>query len=789
MLLNYIKIAFRNMIKNKGYTCINIIGLSIGMTCTLLLVMWVNHETGFDSFHKNRKNIYRVLSKNAINGSVSAATPGKMAAAVKEELPEVIDTVRILESNRTAVRYKDTTFYEETLFDIDFSLFRIFSFPFTRGNPDKAHKGIVITETSARKYFGDDDPIGKTLTINNRWESEVTGVIKDMPANSHLQLDFLSSLDSLEKMWKGGFNWKNFIHKTYVRLQDGADPHLTAGKIYNILVSNEPVLSKKVSEIILQPLSDIHLTAGINGEISLIVDKKYVISFSIIAFFILFIACINFMNLSTARSMNRGREVGIRKAIGAGRGRLIRQFLTESILWSLVSMATALVMVEICLPFFNGITGKILSVSYGNWETIAILSAMVMCTGLVAGSYPAFYLSSFKPAVILKNALNSGKKSALFRKTLVVIQFSISIFLLIGAALVSNQLHFLKCKSTGFDKENVIYLPIKDKVAKKYDSFKTRLLQEPGIMNVSAKSSLPLRTVSTFTIDWPERPEGLKPAMEMTTVDYSFLDTMNVKLAAGRNFSRDHASDVEEAVILNWKAVKMMELTSPIGKVITVAKEKVRIIGVIEDVHFKSLQYEINPIILRLSNDWSKTIDNLFGVILIKINDKNIPDTIQGIKEIWHNFNPTYPFDIHFLNANYEALYNNESRLSTLLKYFTILAIFVSCLGLFGLAAFMVERRTKEIGIRKVLGASVRELLFLLSKEYAKCVLLANLFAWPAAFLLMRRWLQNYAYRIDIGPRVFIFSAVAALLIALLAVGYQAFRAAIANPAGSLKYE
>jgi putative ABC transport system permease protein len=377
----------------------------------------------------------------------------------------------------------------------------------------------------------------------------------------------------------------------------------------------------------------------------------------------------------------------------------------------------------------------------------------------------------------------------LFRKTLVVIQFSISIFLLIGAVLVSNQLHFMKHMNTGFDKENVIYIPIKDEVAKNYETFKARLLQEPNIINVSAKSSLPLKTVNTFSIDWPERPEGLKPAMEMTTVDYSFLDTMNVKLAAGRNFSRDHASDVKDAIILNQKAVKIMGLTSPINKIINVGGDNVRIIGVIEDVHFKSLQYEVNPIILSLSNDWTATIDNLYGVILIKINGKNIPGTIQAIKKAWHRFNPNYPFDFHFLDANYDALYNSESRLSTLLRYFTILAIFVSCLGLFGMAAFMVERRTKEIGIRKVLGASVSELLFLLSREYAKWVLLANLIAWPTAFVLFSRWLQNYAYRIEIGPWVFISSAAAALLIALLTVSYQAFRAAAANPVDSLKYE
>jgi ABC-type antimicrobial peptide transport system permease subunit len=775
--------------KNKGFTFINIIGLSIGMASTLLILMWVNHETGFDSFHEHNKNIYRVLSKNAVNGDISASTPGKMASAIKEELPEVIDAVRILEGNRTAVRYKNKTFYEEKTFDIDFSLFRIFSFPFTRGNPEEVHKGIVITETSARKYFGKEDPVGKTLRINNRWDIEVTGIIKDMPVNSHLQLDFLTSLEALEKVWKGGFTWRNFIHKTYVRLQEGADPQLTAEKIKKILINNEPRNGKKIGEIILQPLSDIHLTAGIHGEIGLIVDRKYVISFSIIAFFILLIACINFINLSTARSINRAKEVGIRKTTGAGRGRLIRQFLTESVLWSFLSMLTALLMVEMWLPLFNRITGKILFVSYGDWKTIVALLSMVILTGFVAGSYPAFYLSSFKPAVILKNAVNSGKKTSFFRKTLVVIQFSISIFLLIGAVLVSNQLHFMKHMNTGFDKENVIYIPIKDEVAKNYETFKTRLLQEPGIINVSAKSSLPLKTVNTFSIDWPERPEGLKPVMEMTTVDYSFLDTMNVKLAAGRNFSRDHASDVKDAIILNQKAVKIMGLTSPINKIINVGGDNVRIIGVVEGVHFKSLQHEINPIILSLSNDWTTTIDNLYGVILIKINGKNIPGTIQAIKKAWHGFNPNYPFDFHFLDANYDALYNSESRLSTLLRYFTILAIFVSCLGLFGMAAFMVERRTKEIGIRKVLGASVSELLVLLSREYAKWVLLANLIAWPTAFVLFSRWLQNYAYRIEIGPWVFIFSAAAALLIALLTVGYQAFRAAAANPVDSLKYE
>jgi putative ABC transport system permease protein len=789
MFKNYLKITFRNIVRHRGFSIINIFGLAMGMACTILILLWVRDEVSFDRFHEKKENIYRVIVEGKNSSEKGSLTPGLLAPFVKEEVPEVINAVRIRQRPRMVVRQGQNAFYEDRKFRADPSIFEIFSFPFIKGNPGTASSGIVITEKIARKYFGDENPIGKTLNINNWYDIEVTGVIKDIPHNSHLQFDFIVALEGLKRRWPGGFTWRNFVHHTYVQLEKNADPRIVEQKMTEMIFKHAPEVSQYMTRFCLQPLTHIHLTAGLHGENGLIGDKKYVFVFSIIAFFILFIACINFMNLTTARSLNRAKEVGIRKATGANRKELVKQFFSESFLLTFISLFIALILVELFLSPFNHLTGKHLAVIYSDYSILLSFIGVAFITGIIAGSYPALYLSSFKPVKVLKSTLAPGKKGDVFRKILVVTQFSLSIMLIISTTVIYNQLHYMRHMKLGFDKENIIYIPAKENIAKKYEIVKNQLLQNPNILGVTAKNSLPLDTVNHVIIDWQGRKPDQELNIEIAAVDFDFIHTLNLEIVEGRNFSRDHPSDPNEAVIVNEETVRQMGITSPIGKQVTIGTYKGRIVGVIKDANFRSLQYKIKPILMHLIYDWDSAIMNLYGAVFIRVRGGHIPEVISHIEKTWKSVNPLFPFEYHFLDETYDNLYNKEKRLSTIFNYFTFCAIFISCLGLFGLASYMVERRTREIGIRKVLGASVPGLVQFLSKEFTRWVLLANIIAWPAAYVFISRWIQNYVYRIDITPWIFILSGLLAWAIALFTVSYQAIRAASVNPVEVLRYE
>jgi hypothetical protein len=604
-----------------------------------------------------------------------------------------------------------------------------------------------------------------------------------------LQFDFLDSHQLGEQFWPGGYNWGNFIHETYVQLQDHADPQQAGEKITTVLLKNFSPISPYLKRLYLQPLADIHLDAEVADGNAVLGDSKYVYLFALVAGFVLLIACINFMNLSTARSLQRAKEVGMRRVAGASRLQLIGQFYGESILLAIISLFLALLLAELFLPAFNQLSGKHLVMEYREARLFGSLAAIILVTGLVAGSYPALYLSSFKPVKVLKGMMESGVQGSRLRKGLVVTQFSLSVILMIGAAVVHQQLDYMRNKKLGFEKENLVYIPAKDNVGAKYEAFKNELLQAPNIIGVTAQGSLPMFSLNSSTVSWEGKDPSIEQVMENKAVDYNFIELLNLKVVEGRNFSTAHPSDAKEAFIVNEEAARIIGIDSIVGKRIVTAGREGTIVGVVKDAHFKSLHHKIHPQIFYVLTDFTSEVMNLYGIVLIKINDADIPKTIAAIENVWKRVNPNMPFEYHFLDEAIDRQYAAEKKISAMANYFTVLASAISCLGLFGLAAFAAERRTKEIGVRKVLGATVANIVSMLSQDFVKLVLSANIIAWPVAYFAMSKWLQNFAYRIDLGWRVFVLAGGMALFIALLTVSTQAVKAALANPVDSLRYE
>ena len=790
MLKNYLKIAVRNLLKHKGYSFINLCGLALGMACAIVILFWVQDELSYDRFHPNANDIYRVVVEWKENSTKWAKTPGLLAAAMKDEIPEVINAARLHKRPKLAIRYGEKAFYEEAKLRADPALFEMFAFPFVKGDREALASGMVITESMARKYFGEEEPLGKVLNVNNWYDVPVSGVIRDLPHNSYMQFDCVLQLESLQKFWPGGFTWGNFSHETFVQLRQGVDPAAVSAKITNLLLRNFPQISPYVNKLYLQPFTEVYLTTGIGGGQFVNGDRKYLYIFSVIAFFVLLIACINFMNLSTARSLNRAREVGLRKVVGSSRLQLLQQFLGESILLAAVAAVLAIILVEMLLPAFNQLAGKMLKLDYGDVKLMLGLAMITLATGVVAGSYPAIYLSAFKPIAVLKGGrLESGNKRAGFRRALVVTQFALAIMLIIGTIVIHRQLRFMTHTKLGFDKDNVVYIPAKANFGAQYQTVKQELLKFPEIISVTANSILPTNTLNTSLIFWEGKAPDREHPVETNAVDYDYFELLNMEFVAGRNFSQQHATDAASAFILNEEAAKMMEMESPIGREIRVGQKQGTIIGVVRNAHFKSLRQKIAPQIFHVLTDYNSELVDLFGIVMIKIRGNSIAAALANIEQVWRTVNSNYPFEYHFLDETYDRLYNQEKRTSTLFNYFTFLAIAISCLGLFGLAAFVAENRTKEIGVRKVLGASITGIVGLLSKDFVKLVLIANLLTCPIAYFSMNRWLQDFAYRIDLSWWVFALAGGMALLIALLTVSAQAIKAALANPVEALRYE
>jgi len=791
MVKNDFKMALRNIHRQKVFAFINILGLSVGIACCLMIFLFVRDELSFEKFHTNSKRIHRTIIDEFVDGTWehNAGSPDLLGPALVDEYPEFVSCVRLFNPpwiDKWTVAKGKKYFYEQNLFFADPAIFEVFTFPLVRGNPDTALQdpnSLVITEKIAQKYFGAEDPMGKILTIQDAVEVKITGIAKDVPPNTHFRFDFLSSFDSMPYKWAMN-TWRTQQFYTYVLLdkeysQDQLDAKLSAftkkhfGKQTNMALR-------------LQPIGDIHLhSQHFNQDLARNnSDIAYVYIFSTIAAFILAIACINFMNLSTARSAKRAREVGMRKVMGAYRRQLIKQFMGESFFFTLLATVLSLILVLLFLPKLNSLTGKSIALTLGNVQFLGgSLAAIILIVGFFSGSYPAFFLSRFQPINTLKNDFSTGKKGILFRGTLVFLQFTVTIGLIIGTFIVHSQIQYCLNKNLGFEKESVVILPMRSgSLTAQYGSFKNELRQNASVLNAAGSSTVPGQSVGSRGMF----PEGnLWYPRNSIFVDYDFIPTLGIEIIAGRNFSRDHPTDMEDAYIVNEAAVKSFGWDQPIGKKIIWAGDKNKkghVVGVIRDFHYASFHEKIAPLVLHMSTGVSSYLS-------IRLQGNNIFKSMSWLKTKWKEFYPGHPFDYFFLDEGFNKLYKSEEKMGTLFRFFTVLGLIISCLGLYGLSSYLLEQRTKEIGIRKVLGASMPRILFTVSKEFLRWVVLANVVAWPVIYFAMKQWLANFAYRISIPFLSFLLSAFIVVTVALLTIGYQCIKTALTNPVDSLRYE
>lgn len=785
MFKNYFKTTLRNLKRHRGYSLINITGLALGMACTILILLWVQDELSYDRFNKNADQIYRVVKYSDYGGDKLhvALTPGPLARAMKEKLPEVLKATSFDFAGGIA-RYEDRLFSEVEVASVEPDFFEIFTYPLTKGDPETAlsdKNSIIITKRLAEKIFESEDPMGKVLNFNKIYDYKVTGIMENIPHNSHLQFECIIPFKKLEEFGRPVNNWKPNSFYSYIMLRKGISEQEFNEKIRNFKREHYPDCR---DFLYLQPLTKIHLYSDLGYDISGHGDIKYVIIFSLVAGFVLLIACINFINLTTARSGNRAKEVGLRKVVGATRKELISQFFSESVFMSFLALIFAVQLVLFLLPYFNELSGKQLNLNtHGNISILCGLLVITLVTGLFSGSYPALLLSSFQPVKVFKGTLKASAKSSLFRKALVVTQFTLSVFLIISTLTVSSQLRYIRAMKLGFEKEHLIYTNIPSEYETKYESLKNELLKMADITKVTRMRSFPTSDhVNSYSdLSWEGKNPEHKYLFCIHDVDYDFFKTFGMTLAEGRSFSRELQTDAD-AYILNEKAVEVMGIQNPVGKMFAEGERSGQIIGVVRNFHFKSLKKQIEPLVFRLPVHQAR-------IVFIKVSSTDVVNTMSNIEKIWKKSVPDYPIDFRFLDDDYDRLYRSESRTGTLFGYFTFLAIFIAGLGLFGLASFLAQQRTKEIGIRKTLGASVSRIFVLLSREFLILTVFSNGCAWPFAYYFMNSWLKNFAYHTDIKLIAFIASFVLSIIVTLLTVSYQSTKAALANPVDSLRYE
>jgi putative ABC transport system permease protein len=793
MIKNYLKITVRNIRKHKGYSFINISGLAIGMACCILIFIWVKDELSFDRFHENAESIFRVTEHQYSSSGdyfPVAVTPWPLAEALKDDFPEITESARLRIVSGGLISYGDKKFYENNFVAVDPSFLKMFSFPLAEGDISTAltePHTILITKETAARYFGNEDPLEKVLTFHNQYDFKVTGVLEDVPHNSHIKFDFLVPFASTLRDFGWTDSWGTNNYTTYVQLGDNASVQRISEKISDYLKKNNPQTGTK---LILQPLTDIHLRSDYAIDLYGSTEEKslYVYAFSAIALFVLFIACINFMNLSTARSEKRSKEVGLRKVVGARRHNIIAQFYGESLFMTIIAFVAAVFLVYLLLPSFNNVSGKQLTFDSMKEPVFLLgLLGIMLLTGLASGSYPAFVQSSFKPVDSLKGlgpriSPKSGKSTP--RRTLVVIQFTLSIILVVGTLVVYKQIRFMLNKNLGYEKESIVYFVKRANLRTQYDAFKSELLRDQNIIGVTSSSDVPTYSVhSTGAFSWEGKNPDTHFLIHQFSVDHDYIKTFNMHITAGRDFSGEFPADAStQSFIVNETAVKAMGLENPVGSKFRLYDNSGQIVGVVEDFNFKSLQKSIEPLVLRIEPDRDT-------YVFVKFRSGRIQDAVASIRRVYDSFNPDFPLEYSFLDEAVNQLYDSEQKTKTIFNYFTLIAIFISCLGLYGLAAFMAQQKTKEIGIRKVLGASITNIVTGLSKEFMLLVCLANAIAWPAAYYVMHKWLRSFASRIGLSIWIFLLSGLAALFIALLTISYQSIKAASAHPADSLRYE
>ena len=809
MLKNYFKISFRNLYKHPFYSIINITGLAIGIACVLFIIFYVQDELSFDRYNKKADRIYKVISNFHFNGEdmIDAECGAPVGPGMLSEFPEIETFTRLKKIGSVFIRTGDKVYKESKVYYADSTFFDVFSIPLIYGNKQNVlnvRNKIVISKTTAHKYFGNENPVGKSLKVNDYQEYYVSGVFDDIPKASHFHADLILSIYSDGQLPQDF--WTNFNYPTYIVLKPGTDAKQLEAK-FPILVKKyaypevekflgilpENIEAAGVSVVYqLEPLTDIHLYNYAKGELEPGGDIKYVYILSAIGLFILLLACINFVNLSTARSANRAKEVGIKKVVGSSRHDLIIQFLSESMIISAISAAIAVGLVELLLPYFNNLAGKEIETSYiGNFVSSISLLLIVITTGILAGSFPAFVLSAFNPATVLKGNLAAGSRKAWLRRGLVVFQFTTSIVLIICTFVVFSQLNYIQNKKLGFDKEHVLIINDAYTLGNKIDSFKEEVLRNPGVVSGTISGYLPVESNRSDNGTFPDGNTDMANMRPIQTwrVDYDYLKTLGIQLVEGRNFSRDFSSDAD-AVVINETCAKFFGWKNPLehslGRFETddagkYEMKKYQVIGVVKDFNYESVKNKIEPLAFYLErND---------GMVSFRLKTADISGTIAFVKSTWNKFTTGQPFSYRFLDESFNAMYQSEDKIGSIFGTFAAIAVFVGCLGLFGLSAFTAAKKTREIGIRKVHGATVRNIVFLLSKEFAKLVGVAFILAAPAAYYLMHNWLNNYAYKTTLDLWTFIYAGLLAMIIALVTVGYHAVKAALINPVENLRYE
>ena len=787
MIRNFILVTFRRIARYRYFALINLLGLALGFCCSIFLALWILDELKYDRFHAHGTRLFRVLKRDFFaEGRVEVYPqgPGILIDALKAEIPEIEMGTQMSWDFRELLTVGDESHKESGRF-VQPDFLGMFSFPLVSGDPATAldkPTSIVISEKLARKYFSREDPIGKLVKVRNREEYQVTAVMKDVPRNSSVQFDYLLHWDVFLAQNEWAKEWDNNAPRAFVMLRDPAQRAAVDAKIKDFVHQRVKDPKTDISELFLQPYGEAYLYGTFtNGE----QDGgriDYVRSFGIVAIVVLVIACINFMNLATAQSLRRSREIGVRKATGAGRRLLVAQFLGEALVYAFFGAGLSVLLVELSLPAFRTLTDKPVEVPYADPIFMTALVGVTILAGVLAGGYPAFFLSSFDAVKALKGNLRFGAGPVLFRKGLVVFQFSLTILLIFCTLVVYRQIEFIKAKNLGFEKDNLVVVDFEAEHVRKMDVIVSETSRLPGIASVTVSTTPPLASGnSTTAVEWPGKKDDLQMAITQMGVGYDYLATMGIQLKEGRDFSRDYPAD-SAAYVVNEEAVRKMNLTDPIGQEITFWSRKGPIIGVMKDYHIGSFHESIEPIILHLHPEWSNQM-------IARLEAGRTSEALEGIGKVMTSMAPAYPFEYRFADDSFDQLYKGESTVGVLANYFSVMAIFISCLGLLGLIMFAAAQRAKEIGVRKVLGASVPSLFGLLSRDFLILVGVAFVFSSPLAWYVMQDWLAGFAYRTEIGAPVFVLSGAVAGGIALLTISYQAVKAALENPVKALRSE
>ncbi len=787
MLKNYFLVALRTIKRNKIYSTINIFGLSLGISSTIMILMWVNDELSYNNSHENLASIYRVMENQHYSDRIgtTSSTPGPLSPYLKDNYPEVKYASRLTWPDKNLFSFNETSYYENGRY-VDADFLQMFTFEFIEGNAATAFNdknAVVLTETMAQKYFGDQPAIDQVFKMNNKESMKVTGVVKDWPKNSDFgSFSFLLNFDKFmdeNEQWLG--QWGNNSISTFVQLHEGQDWEAYSAKINRLLDDKN---ENNSIELFLYPATKMHLYSNFENGVQDGGRIRYVKVFGIIAVFLLLIACINFMNLSTALAVKRSKEVALRKVVGAFKKHLVYQFLTESIVFSFLGGIAGMVLVIVLMPVFNEISGKSLEFEF-NAQMVFLFVGTILFSGFVGGSYPAFYIARFEPAKVLKGQLKSGKSAVRFRKVLVTTQFVLSIIMIFCTVIVYQQLWYVQNQDTGFDKEGIIYVQMQENMREKYDLIKEQLLADPSILSVTESNFEPFSIGnSTWGLDWPGKDPQERILFNNFAVDESYIETLGLSFVGGRSFDKTMATDTANIIINEAAARKMgLEPIEALDQPITVwGERKGHVVGVIKDYNFSSAHSEIRPMFMMFEKEWCNHI-------IIRAKQQQYTGAIDALNAIYTTYAPAYPFEYRFLDADWGEFYESEEQTGQLFQGFAWLSIFISCLGLFGLAAFAIQQRTKEIGVRKVLGASTSSIITLTVKDFALLVVIAALIGSPVAWYLMDQWLTDFAFHINISVLVPLAAMLLALVIAVVTVGFHSIRAARTNPVDALRYE